>query len=239
MKNKRVMVVAAHPDDADFYCGGTVALWAEQGAEITYLICTDGALGSDDKEMKKSELKKLRFEEQNNANTKLGVKETVYLNYPDMGLPMGEEVREKIAKEYRRRQPQIVLTFDPWLRYELHPDHTSAGTEAIYARMAAKLPMKYSHHLDEGLDVCSIEELYLFKTDMPDTWIETESVIEKKFAALECHYSQFGPLVQDGQSGMEILKEMSHRHPETGRIAEGFRRLVLGGMEGIKTYIRL
>jgi len=239
MNEKKVMVVAAHPDDADFYCGGTIAKWIEQGARVKYLICTDGALGSEEEEKNPLELVELRKKEQETANEKLEVEETIWLNYPDMSLPAGEELREKIAMEYRRFCPEIVFSFDPWLRYELHPDHTIAGREAIYARLAAKMPMKYAQNEHGGLKAWSVSEMYLFKTDAPDMWVDTEDQLEKKLAALECHFSQFGAFVQDRESGMALLKEMSHRHPETGRVSEGFKHLVLEGVEGLKTYIGL
>ena len=239
MKGKRVMVVAAHPDDADFYCGGTVALWAEQGAEITYVICTDGALGAEEGGVSPEELINIRKKEQGAANGVLGVKETIYLEYRDMSLPRGEELREKIAREYKRHRPEILLTFDPWLRYELHPDHTNAGIEALYARLAAKMPLQYTHHSKEGLKSWSISEAYLFKTDRPNKWIEMEKMIDRKLAALACHQSQFGAMVANQEVGKQILLDMSQKHPDTGRVSEGFRFLPLEGLEGLKTYICL
>ena len=136
MKGKRIMVVAAHPDDADFYCGGTVALWARQGAEITYLICTDGALGSTDPAVGPEQIKEIRKQEQARANEAMGVKETLWLDYPDMGLKFDDELWCKVTALYRTHRPEIVLTFDPWLRCELHPDHTAAGTAGYYVEVS-------------------------------------------------------------------------------------------------------
>lgn len=239
MKGKRMIAIAAHPDDADFYCGGTVAMWVEAGAEVYYVICTDGALGSDTGDVTPEELIKIRVEEQRRANEELGVKETVFLGFPDMALTAGEDLRERMCREIRRIKPHVLLTFDPWQRYELHPDHTVAGREAIYSRLAAKLPLKYPHHVDEGFEAWSIQEMYLFKTDMPNIWFETEKFVQKKLNALACHKSQFGSLALDTESGMEILQVMSHRHPESGKISEGFRHIALEGLEGLKNYIGL
>lgn len=239
MKGKRILAVAAHPDDADFYCGGTLATWIEAGAEVFYAICTDGSMGSDSGEYTPAELAELRQKEQDAANLALGVKETAYFGFPDLGLQTGEELREKIAREIRRTRPHIIMTFDPWQRYELHPDHTAAGKEAIYARLAARLPLKYPHLLDEGLKPWSVQDLYLFKTDRPNFWVETESALEKKLSALTCHKSQFEALASSVESGMAILKMMSQKHPEKGTIAEGFRKIELEGLEGLKNYIGL
>lgn len=239
MNGKRILAVAAHPDDADFYCGGAVAKWIEEGAEVCYVICTDGAMGSESGDITPEELIRIRIEEQRSANKELGVKETVFLGYPDMGLTAGEELREKICREIRRLKPHILLTFDPWQRYELHPDHTVAGREAIYSRLAARLPLKYPGHSGEGLKAWSIQDMYLFKTDRPNFWVETETQLKKKLNALASHKSQFSALALDTESGMEILLQMSQRHPETGVISEGFRRIALEGLEGLKNYIGL
>jgi len=109
MKGKRVMVVAAHPDDADFYCGGTVARWAAEGAQITYLICTDGALGADTDAVTMDQVAALRRAEQHAANAALGVRETIYLGYPDMSLAAGEELRLAIARRFREQGAYVLL----------------------------------------------------------------------------------------------------------------------------------
>lgn len=239
MKGKRIMAVAAHPDDADFYCGGTLATWIQQGAEIEYVICTDGALGAMTGGSDMNKLAALRKEEQNAANRALGVRKTVYLDYPDSFLTASEELRKKIAREYRRFKPHVLVTFDPWARYEIHPDHTVAGREAIYARLAARLPLLYPELENEGLKAWPIQDLYMMKTDAPDTWIETEDVLGTKLETLRCHDSQFGDLISSEESGMALLRQMSRRHPETGRIAEHFKHMPLEGIEGLKAYIGL
>jgi LmbE family N-acetylglucosaminyl deacetylase len=238
MKGKRIMIAAAHPDDADYYCGGAVAKWVSEGAEVTYLICTDGSLGTSDSKVSKEQISEIRVREQKAANDVLGVRDTIWLGYPDMSLPAGEELRKKIARCFREYKPNILVTFDPWFRYELHPDHTAAGTEAVYARLAAENLHRYPDFIAEGLNPWSIDSLYLMKTDTPNLWIETEDFLEKKADALVCHASQFGNLFQNEKQGLALLKDFfSHRHPETGRIAEGFRFMHLTGIEGLRAYV--
>ncbi|HOC93522.1 MAG TPA: PIG-L family deacetylase [bacterium] len=239
MKNQRVLVVAAHPDDADFYCGGAVAFWISKGATVHYVICTDGAIGADSADVVPAELAALRKKEQSDANAALGVRQTVWLDYPDFSLPAGEQLRKDIARQIRRFKPHILATFDPWLRYELHPDHTVAGRETIYARLAARLPLRYPDLNDEGLLSWPVERLFLFKTDNPNTWIDTEDFIKTKFNTLKCHASQFKELASDDTFGLSLLKQLSKRHPETGRIAEPFRNIPLEGLEGLMNYISL
>ncbi|GAG45330.1 unnamed protein product, partial [marine sediment metagenome] len=77
--NKRVLVVAAHPDDSEFGAAGTVALRARDGWEVYYLICTDGSKGSDDPAMTPDRLVPLRREEQRAAVRLLGGKDVFFL----------------------------------------------------------------------------------------------------------------------------------------------------------------
>ena len=240
VKGKRVMAIAAHPDDADFYCGGTVASWIRQGAEVVYVICTDDSCGSDTGDITPRELADLRQKEQDSANKALGVKKTVYLGYPDMGLYDGEELRKDIAREIRKYQPHILLAFDPWLRYEVHPDHTASAHGALYGRFAAKLPLKFPELLsEEGLKPWAIEEVYFFKTDQPNFWVDIEDCLELKAEGLMCHHSQFADLVPNKEQGMGLLRMLSHKDPGTGRIAERFKFMPLEGIEGLKAYISL
>ena len=72
----RVLVIAAHPDDPEYGCAGTVARWAAQGKEITYLLLTSGDKGSKDPAMRPGRLASLREKEQREAARKLGVQES-------------------------------------------------------------------------------------------------------------------------------------------------------------------
>ena len=239
MKGKRVMVVAAHPDDADFYCGGAVAQWVRQGADVMYVICTDGSLGSIDPAVGPAQIAEIRRREQAEANRALGVRETVYLGYTDMGLRFGDDVWRDVTRQYRIHRPHIVLAFDPWLRYEMHPDHTAAGTAAFYAQLSAKNLWKFPELNGEGLKLWEVQEMYLYKTDSPNLWIDVEDALDAKMAALNCHASQFAQLVPPGEAGMTVLKLMSKHNPGTGLIAEPFRHIPLSGLEGLKSYINL
>src|SRR5437867_12783984 len=80
---QRILVVAAHPDDAEFGCGGTVAKWVRQGSTAFYLICTNGEKGSDDFDVNPEELAKLRDKEQRAAAAVIGVSEVQFLQRRD------------------------------------------------------------------------------------------------------------------------------------------------------------
>lgn len=239
MKPKRIMVVAAHPDDTDFYCGGALIHLARAGAEITCVVCTDGALGSVDPKVGPDEMRPIRRREQTEAGKALGVGEFVFLDRPDMGLRFDDELMRDLTRLYRSRRPEIVFTFDPWTRYEQHPDHTAAGAAGFYSQLSAGNRWKFPELLEEGLEPWAVAELHLFKTDRPNLWVDVEDVLDAKLAALTCHASQFAHLLPEGSGGMEVLRHMSRRHPDTGRVAEGFRRIPLTGIEGLKSYVGL
>src|SRR5712692_4834793 len=80
---KRALVIAAHPDDADFGAAGTAYLWTQEGWEFYYLVCTNGAKGSDDESITPAQLVEMRRQEQRDAAALLGVKDVFFFDYED------------------------------------------------------------------------------------------------------------------------------------------------------------
>src|SRR5919109_1979206 len=78
-----VMVIYAHPDDAEFGCSGTIAKWAREGVEVTYCMVTNGASGTRDKQMTREKLAAIREKEQRDAAELLGVKNVIFLGFED------------------------------------------------------------------------------------------------------------------------------------------------------------
>src|SRR5260370_32540195 len=78
-----VLVVMAHPDDAEFGCGGTIAKWAAAGKVINYVLCTSGDKGSSDPNVVPFQLARTRRGEQLNAAHALGARDVVFLSYDD------------------------------------------------------------------------------------------------------------------------------------------------------------
>src|SRR3990172_13307990 len=110
--NKRAIVVAAHPDDSEFGCAGTAALWARDGWEVYYLICTDGSKGSEDPEMTPEKLVPLRREEQRAAARGLRVKDVFFLDYVDGELAYTREFARDVVRAIRTIRPNTVFTSD-------------------------------------------------------------------------------------------------------------------------------
>lgn len=190
------LCVGAHPDDIEFYCGATIAKLRHQGCQVTVVVCTDGSRGTflvdDDRET----VRRRRREEQANAAKLLGL-EVVHLDYPDGELKAAQGIEERLVREFRRVRPDVLFCFDPWCRYELHPDHRASGFFALDAHLAAKLPLFYPEQRQDGLYPTIIEHIFLFNTDRPNFWLETDEHFEEGLAALFAHESQFGGTLRE------------------------------------------
>src|SRR3954470_23508382 len=95
---KRAMGIFAHPDDAEFLCGGTVAKLCARGWEVRYIIATSGDKGTKDKDLTPSRLAEMREAEQTAAGEVLGVKECIYLRYPDGFVQPDDELRGRLVR---------------------------------------------------------------------------------------------------------------------------------------------
>jgi LmbE family N-acetylglucosaminyl deacetylase len=133
---RSVLVIVAHPDDAEFMSAATIGKWASEGKEINYVLCTAGDKGTSDRSMSPSKLAAIRKKEQREACNRLGVKDLVFLNYEDGVLQNTLALRRDIVREIRRFKPDVVVCQDPTTRWSAqgyinHPDHRAAGDAAL------------------------------------------------------------------------------------------------------------
>jgi len=192
----RVLVISAHPDDVDFGCGGTLALWAREGAEIIYTICTSGEKGTDDPSLTNLALARTREREQRGAARIIGAKELVFLRKPDGELQYSLEFRGELVGMIRKYRPAILFTHDPANlafdnQYVNHADHRVVGELTFDAAYPAALNRNFfPGHLTEGLTPHAVSEIYFFATAQPNTWVDIEPTLKTKIKALRCHTSQ-------------------------------------------------
>jgi len=196
---KRVMVIYAHPDDAEFGSSGTVAKWAREGVEITYVLVTNGASGSSDPEMTRERLAKIRSREQRNAADILGVHNLVELGFEDGYLYPTLELRKAIAREIRRGTPDLIISQDPTSRYWQpgyinHPDHIAVGEVVMRsinpdASSGLMFPELWK---EEGFAPHKPKALLLFTFTDPDIFVDITGTIDLKVKALEAHECQVG-----------------------------------------------
>jgi LmbE family N-acetylglucosaminyl deacetylase len=110
---ERALIVVAHPDDVDFWAGGTVASWTSAGIAVTYCVLTDGDSGGFDPRIPRSAIPDIRRDEQEAAAAELGVDDVRFLGYPDGRLAPSYALRRDITRVIRQVRPERVLTWTP------------------------------------------------------------------------------------------------------------------------------
>ena len=190
-ETRRVLVVTAHPDDVEFTSGGTIARWAAEGHHVTYVVCTDGSKGTDSPDTNLADLARTRRKEQSAAARVLGVEEVLFLAYPDGELDrMQDALRVRLIRMIQELRPHCIVTWDPWRPYQLSRDHTAAGYGAFYAAVESDTPIFNNNQGGHGLQAHRVDEIYLFGTEKPDTWVDISAFVQKKREAIRCHDSQ-------------------------------------------------
>ncbi|MBI4491432.1 MAG: PIG-L family deacetylase [Chloroflexi bacterium] len=222
---RKVLVVAAHPDDAKFGCGGTVARWVREGWEAHELICTSGDKGSHDLGVNPYDLAALREQEQQAAARTLGVSSVTFLRLRDGELEMTMGFRAQLSLLVRQIQPQVVITHDPWRLYQLHPDHRAVGMTTVDGIVAARDHLFFPEQLQAGLRHHRPEALYLFTTDHPNAWVDIAETIDLKIQALRAHRSQ----IRDVEGLEERIRTRAREvgEPQGMPLAEAFHRIEL------------
>ena len=224
---RRAMVVAAHPDDADFGAAGTAALLARAGWEVRYVVATDGSKGSDDPALTPERLVAMREQEQRDAAALLGVTDVRYLHFTDGELVAGRAFLGALVREVREFRPFAVYTHDPEpviIRNSFvnHSDHRATGLAAVDAVYpAARDRLNFPEQIAEGLQPHKVRELYLWGANETNFDVDITDVLELKIEALLAHPSQFP--ADDG-----FIQQMrTHWRDPDGRSFERFRRVVL------------
>lgn len=231
---ERVLGVFAHPDDPEFFCGASFARWAAMGAEVTFVVATSGDKGSSDPNMTGEKLAQIREEEERNAAAALGVKEVIFLRYPDGELYPTLELRRDITRIIRLKKPDLVVSLDPtvfwWPGGGLnHPDHRAIGAatlEAVFPTARDRLNF-IELERDEGLEVHKTPLVYISGTAQPTTKIDVTNYIETKIASLRNHVSQ----ISDMDAMAQRIRERSldpEAPKDSPRHVEWFRVITLG-----------
>jgi len=227
-KRRRAMVIIAHPDDADFMYGGTVARLCAEGCEVAYVVATSGDKGTSDPAMDGARLASIREDEQRAAAGKLGVGECVFLRHPDGFVPSGEPLRGELVRLIRTHQPDTVITWDSYRRGFNHADHRAVGIAAYDAVFpAARDRLYHPADSEQGLQPHKVRELLLAGGDAPDYFIDVSDHFDTKLEAIYCHTSQIQPLEKQ-----EFLRRRREQALEAGQrngtpFAESFRRVML------------
>ncbi len=189
-----VLAVAAHPDDLETWCAGTLARSVRAGARVVYLLLTSGDKGLRDPGPSPSQVAELRESEQRDAARVLGVGEVHFLRQPDGELENTRDLREALVRYLRLLRPVTVFTHDPvWpdQPYVGHRDHRIAGRavlDAVYP--AARNGRFFPEHRQAGLAPHAVPEVWLFGSAAPNAWVDVATTFEAKIASRLAHASQ-------------------------------------------------
>lgn len=230
---KTAMSIHAHPDDQEFSIGGTLAKWARAGCEIISVVITSGDSGSNEPSRDgayKKELAELREKEQLAANAVLGIKETVFLHYPDGELEPTIQLRKELTRIIRQSKPEVVSCGNPeaWFygnEYVNHPDHRAAARaacEAVFPSAGTRLI--FTDLLSAGYEPHEVKRLYVHGTETPDTWVDITETLDLKIKALQQHVSQI-PVDEVGKWLTEWAEEEAKN--KGMKYAESYRVMIL------------
>jgi LmbE family N-acetylglucosaminyl deacetylase len=224
---RTALVIAAHPDDGDFGAAGYVAQLAADGWLVDFLVCTNGAKGTEDRAMARERLIALRREEQREACRRMGVREVHFLDNEDGELTYDRRFLEQLVRKIREIRPHTVLTHDPTdiiIRDSFinHPDHRATGTatlDAVYP--TARDYLNFPEHAVEGLEPHKVREILLWGTNQPNFDVDISGAVEAKIFALSAHVTQFGNKEEFVSFAASSWKD------ESGRYLERFRRITM------------
>lgn len=203
---KRIVVFAAHGDDLEFTCGGTIAKFTDRGHEVALVVATDNDKGSF--ELSADELRAARDAEIHRAAELLGIGTVTCLGYSDGELreqcPV-PELRGMFMRIIREFKADITFTWDPFAPYEGHPDHRTVATAANEAASFSHFPLYHPEQIAEGLQPHYVAEQWYFAKSPRDQnkFVDITGYIEKKIEALCLHESQMVLTVRDLQFALE------------------------------------
>ncbi|MEW6441929.1 MAG: PIG-L deacetylase family protein [bacterium] len=229
MKNPAdILVVSAHPDDAEFGAAGTVARWVDEGRQVVYLVCTNGDKGTSDRSLSPERLAEIREREQLAAAAVLGVREVIFLRHPDQSLEDTASFRQEIVRWIRELRPRTVVTSDPYRRYVWHRDHRITGQVVL----DAVFPLARDHLacpdlLSQGLEPHKVSEILFWGAEDINHRSDVTRTFDRKMAALRCHESQMREFSKPQMEAWLRDRCLETARDEPFDLAEGFHRVVL------------
>ena len=216
---KSIVGFAAHPDDLEFTCTGTLSKMKKSGYEINYVVVTNGENGfKADSKFGPKERIEIRIREQLEVARKLGVNEVVFLEYSDGFLTYTEELRGKLVGIIKKYQPEIIFSFDPANRnYDnlnlFHRDHRVLAEAVFDACFAAKNKLMYPGKPHQ------IGKIYFYGSNQPNYFEDITSTINYKLELLACHQSQF----PDFMKVADYIKNTLSKETDKYEYSEAFR----------------
>ncbi len=223
-----LLAIVAHPDDADIFCGGTLAKHADRGDTVTIAHMTRGEYGGFG-ETTESEVAATRETEAENAGAELNADAVSFLGFADGRITHTYENRVRIVNAIRQYDPDLILTH---FRDDLHPDHKATARLVTDAYYMASIELFESEY-----DPCDPENVLFFgkptSSFEPSLFVDISEYTDQKRRAIEQHESQIEFLTEHGGIDSEfdnlldgIAAEDTVRGKRVGvGAAEGFATL--------------
>jgi LmbE family N-acetylglucosaminyl deacetylase len=228
---ERILVVSAHPDDVDFGAAGSVAVWTDQGIDVSYCIVTDGEAGGSDPSVSRAEMAAIRRSEQLAAAECVGVSDVRFLGFPDGRVQATIELRRDISRVIRQVRPDRVVCQSPQRNfqriYASHPDHLAAGEATLCAVYPdARNLFAHPELMEEGLEPWTVPEVWMMVGAETNEYVDTTAVIDRKVKALLSHVSQMA----DADAIDNLIREWGASIAKAaglpeGSYAEAFQRI--------------
>jgi LmbE family N-acetylglucosaminyl deacetylase len=217
-----VLVVTAHPDDAELLCGGTLAKMAARGDSISICHCCNGDLGHF--KIPREELARIRAAEAREGAAVIGG-QAISLPISDLDLYPDRETRAMVADVIRQTRPDVIFTHPP---NDYMPDHLAVSELVFAASFCATLPQLQGQSPFHP----KVTPIYYMDTlagmdFLPEEYVDVTDYFETKVQMLSCHQSQLTWMRDhDGIDFVEFMQAHTRfRGLQAGvKYAEGFRR---------------
>jgi LmbE family N-acetylglucosaminyl deacetylase len=192
-----IMAIAAHPDDIEFGCTGTLMRAIAAGATARLLLVTSGDKGSGDPATDPRDLAIRREAEARAAGEIIGLADVAFLRHTDGEVENTTQLRREITYWIRTWKPEVLFTFDPdhaLPRYISHRDHRTVGRatlDCVYP--LARDPLAFPEQCAAGIAPHKVGQVWLFASDIADSYVDIADVFERKIEARLAHASQGDP----------------------------------------------
>lgn len=194
MKNKTVLIFAPHPDDAEIFCGGTIAFFSQNGFSVTLADLTAG-------EMSSNGTLETRQSEKLNAQTILSVKNRLCLDLPDTNIKATAEQVATVVHAIRSVKPDLIL--GPYEEHR-HPDHLNSYQLIKEAIFKAGLKKYLSKNSSSPFN-CESVYWYMTRTEFkPSVIVDTTKFLDTKLAAINAYHSQITATTTETLIGSEL-----------------------------------
>jgi len=193
-----ILAIGSHPDDIEFGCGGMLIKYARKGHRVYLLVMTEGGQGGDPG---------VRRAEQERAAAILGARKVLWGDYRDTEIPAGRPLIHRLEDVVRSVAPDFIFIH---YQDDTHQDHRHLASATFSATRYTRNVLCY-----EGPTTLNF---------IPSVYVDIETVLEDKMAALRAHESQVMKTNIENLSIVDLARSSAHFRGIQGRVrnAEAF-----------------